>query len=75
MNYFENIYLGNANNKKAISASKTLQKLLSKKAIRNAKDSSKLTVSDYKNLQPKKMHNAKIAEIDFDNYIRPYEVI
>lgn len=75
MNYFENIYLGKAFNKKALSASKNLQKLLSSRAIRNSKDSSKLTATDYKNLQPKKMQNSKIAEIDFDNYIRPYEVI
>lgn len=75
MNYFENIYLGKKSDNKTIQASKKLQKLLGSKALNNSSDSKKLTAADFKKMQPKSMQTCQIAEIDFDNYIRPYEII
>ena len=75
MNYFENIYLGKMSQNKQLTASKKLQKLLTVKALTSSIDSKKLSVSDFKKLQTKKIGTCKIAEIDFESYIRPYEII
>lgn len=75
MNYFENIYLGKMSQNKQLTASKKLQKLLTVKALTSSIDSKKLSVSDFKKLRPKKLETCKIAEIDFEGYIRPYEII
>lgn len=75
MNYFENVYLGKAYNKKTLDASKKLQKLLSTKALKSSADSSSLTANDFQKMQPQPINTCRIAEIDFDNFIRPYEVI
>jgi hypothetical protein len=75
MNYFENIYLGKKSENKALQTSKKLQRLLGSKALNSSSDSKKLTAGDFKKMQPTAMKTCKIAEIDFDNYIRPYEII
>ena len=75
MNYFENIYLGKKSQNKQLNTSKKLQKLLTVKALKSSIDSKKLSAKDFKKLQPEKMGACKIAEIDFESYIRPYEII
>ncbi len=75
MNYFENIYLGKKTQNISIKTSKRLQKLLTVSALTSSVDSKKLSAKDLKKLQTKKMNTCKIAEVDFDSYIRPYEFI
>ncbi len=75
MHYFENIYLGKKSQNSQMMASKKLQKLLTVKALTSSIDSKKLSANDFKKLRPKKLETCKIAEIDFESYIRPYEVI
>ncbi|HEY1038161.1 MAG TPA: hypothetical protein VGF30_02075 [Bacteroidia bacterium] len=75
MNYFENVYLGKRVQNDSLKTSRRLQKLMTVKALTSSIDSRKLNARDLKKLNTKKMDACKIAEVDFESYIRPYEVI
>lgn len=73
-NYFESVYLGK-NNADTLKENKKLQKLLTMKALNSSVDSKPLTTADLKRMSHKKINACKIAAIDFDSYIFPYECI
>jgi hypothetical protein len=75
MNYFENIYLGKQDANESLKTSQKLQKLLCVKALTRSIDSKRITIADLKRMNTKKLNSMQVGKIDFDNFIRPYDLI
>ncbi len=75
MNYFENIYLGKKDANNSLKTSKKLQKLLCVKALTRSIDSKRLSTSDLKRMNTNKLNASQVGKIDFDDFIRPYDLI